>query len=71
MIVSLVLLPIPALCQDAPNVLADTFHIAIGTFIVNTDTTLRLDGEAGEQGQDIDWERNFGEGDAYRFRLDG
>lgn len=51
--------------------LADTFHIAIGTFIVNTDTTLRLDGEAGEQGQDIDWEKNFGEGDAYRFRLDG
>jgi hypothetical protein len=70
-IASLVLLPIPALCQEAPNVLADTFHISLGTFIVNTDTTLRLDGEAGEQGQDIDWERNFGEGDAYRFRLDG
>ena len=51
--------------------LEDTFHIALGTFIVNTDTTLRLDGEAGEQGTEIDWEKNFGEGDVYRFRLDG
>ena len=50
--------------------LGDTFHISLGTFIVDTDTTLRLDGEAGEQGKDIDWEKNFGEGDAYRFRLD-
>lgn len=70
-IASLVLLPTPAFCQDAPTALADTFHISLGTFIVNTDTTLRLDGEAGEQGQDIDWEKNFGEGDVYRFRLDG
>jgi hypothetical protein len=69
-IAGLLLLPVPAFCQDAPSVLTDTFNIALGTFIVNTDTTLRLDGEAGEQGRDIDWERNFGEGDAYRFRLD-
>jgi hypothetical protein len=70
MIAGLVLLPFPAFCQDAPSALEDTFHVALGTFIVNTDTTLRLDGEAGEQGTDIDWERNFGEGDAYRFRMD-
>ena len=71
MIAGLVLLPVAALCQDAPGALEDTFHVELGTFIVNTDTTLRLDGEAGEQGQEIDWEKNFGEGDAYRFRLDG
>jgi hypothetical protein len=71
MIAGLVLLPVRAFCEDAPSVLEDTFHIALGTFIVNTDTTLRLDGEAGEQGRDIDWEKNFGEGDVYRFRLDG
>ena len=70
-IAALVLLPVPAFCDDAPNVLEDTFYVALGTFIVNTDTTLRLDGEAGEQGTQIDWEKNFGEGDVYRFRLDG
>ena len=69
-IAGLVLLPVPAFCQDVPSVLEDTFHIALGSFIVNTDTTLRLDGEAGEQGQEIDWEKNFGEGDVNRFRLD-
>lgn len=71
MIAGLVVLPAPAFCEDAPSALEDTFHVALGTFIVNTDTTLRLDGEAGEQGTDIDWEKNFGEGDVYRFRLDG
>jgi hypothetical protein len=69
-IAGLVLLPIPAFCEDAPGVLGDTFNIALGTFIVNQDTTLRLDGDAGEQGRDIDWERNFGDGDVNRFRLD-
>jgi hypothetical protein len=59
------------LCEDAPSVLNDAFYIAVGTFVVNTDTTLRLDGDAGEQGKPIDWEKNFGEGDVNRFRLDG
>ena len=71
MIAGLVLLPVAALCQDAPGALEDTFHVEVGTFIVNTDTTLRLDGEAGEQGTQIDFEKDFGEGDVSRFRLDG
>jgi hypothetical protein len=70
-IAALVLLPMPALCEDPPGVLGDAFNVAVGTFIVNTDTTLRLDGNAGEQGKEIDWEKNFGEGDVNRFRLDG
>ena len=70
-IAGLSLLPVPALCDDAPGILGDAFYIAVGTFIVDTDTTLRLDGEAGAQGRPIDWEKNFGDGDANRFRLDG
>lgn len=66
----LALLPVPALCDEARGVLGDAFYIAVGTFIVDTDTTLRLDGDAGEQGIPIDWERNFGDGDVNRFRLD-
>ena len=68
---ALVLAPVSAFCQDAPSILEDTFHVSLGTFVVDTDTKLRLDGEAGEQGRVIDWERNFGEGDVNRFRLDG
>lgn len=64
------LLPVPALCDNARGVLGDSFYIAVGTFVVDTDTTLRLDGDAGEQGIPIDWERNFGDGDVNRFRLD-
>jgi hypothetical protein len=71
LLAALALLPVPALCKDAPSILEDSFHISLGTFIVDTDTTLRLDGEAGEQGRVLDWERNFGEGDVNRFRLDG
>lgn len=65
------MLPVPALCDDAPGILRDSFYIAVGTFIVDTDTTLRLDGNAGQQGRPIDWEKNFGEGDVNRFRFDG
>jgi hypothetical protein len=69
-IAGLTLLPFTALCEDSRGVLGDTFQISLGTFIVNTDTTLRLDGDAGEQGREIDWEKNFGEGDVNRFRVD-
>lgn len=67
----LALLPVPALCDDAPDLLNNSFYFAVGTFIVDTDTTLRLDGNAGQQGRPVDWEKNFGEGDVNRFRFDG
>ncbi|GFE85187.1 hypothetical protein GCM10011488_01410 [Steroidobacter agaridevorans] len=70
-VAALALLPVPALCDDARGALGDAFYIAVGTFIVDTDTTLRLDGNAGQQGVPIDWERNFGDGDVNRFRFDG
>ncbi len=67
----LALLPVPALCDEARGALGDSFYIAVGTFIVDTDTTLRLDGNAGERGIPIDWEKDFGDGDVNRFRFDG
>lgn len=70
-IASLALLPTPALCDDVPNILGDSLYVAVGTFLVDTETTLRLEGDAGQQGTPIDWEKNFGEGDVYRFRFDG
>ena len=59
-----------ALADDAPNVLTDAFQLSLGSFIVSTDTEVRLDGDAGE-GTNVRWEEEFGRGDVTRFRIDG
>jgi hypothetical protein len=59
---------------EGPNLLDKGFDVSLGTFIVNQNTTVRLDGKTSGEiipGTSIDWERNFGDGDATRFRLDG
>jgi len=56
---------------DKPNVLEDSFFIALGTYLVDADTDLELKGDAGESGTRIDWNRTFGEGSLTRIRLDG
>jgi hypothetical protein len=57
--------------SPGPNLLEDSFMASLGSFILESDTSVRLDGEAGEVGTDIDWNRSFGGGDATRFRVDG
>ena len=54
-----------------PNLITDTFMATLGVFILNSETTVRLDGAAGEVGTDFDWEENFGDSDGSRFRVDG
>lgn len=61
----------PARAADAPNLLDDTFNVAIGTFAIRTDTTLRVDGSLTDLGTPVDWEETFGKGDANRLRIDG
>ena len=56
--------------DEAPNLLEDPFYIGLGTYIVNSDTEVSLNGEGG-QGTRVDWDRTFGGGDVTRFRLDG
>ena len=56
--------------DEAPNLLEDPFYLGLGTYIVNSDTEVSLNGEAG-QGTRVDWDRTFGGGDVTRFRLDG
>ena len=60
-----------ALAEEAANVLTDPFYVALGGFVLDSDTNVRLDGEAGEQGTEINWENTFGGGDSTRFRIDG
>lgn len=59
------------LADESPDLLTVPFNVALGSFILNTDTDVRLDGDTGA-GTDIDWERSLGDdGDQTRFRLDG
>lgn len=57
--------------SGGPNLLEDKFMATLGTFILETNTTVRLDGPTGEVGTDFDWEENFGGSDGNRFRVDG
>ena len=56
--------------DEMPDVLNDPWQLSLGSFIVDTDTEVRLDGDT-QGGTDIDWENTFGGGDATRFRIDG
>ncbi len=51
------------------DLLKNPLYVALGTFIVDTDTTVSLDGEAG-QGSRVDLEKTFGDDSATRIRLD-
>jgi len=62
----------------APIARADDFNLieqrgqaSLGTFINSSAMTIRVDGAAGQAGTTIDWDREFGKGEATRFRLDG
>jgi len=68
------LLAASAANAEGPNLLDNGFNVSLGTFIVNQNTEVRLDGTtAGEvlPGSPVDWEKTFGDGDTTRFRLDG
>jgi hypothetical protein len=64
------LCPLAAFADDAPNLLTNPFHLALGTYIVDTDTEVSLNGSSNE-GTRVDWENTFGSGDVTRFRFDG
>lgn len=70
LLASLVLAPFPALAGDAPSLLDDSFYVALGTFILNSDTEVSLNGDVAE-GTPVDWEQTFGDNDVTRVRLDG
>jgi hypothetical protein len=61
---------LPAQAEE-PDPLENPFHLTLGTFLVNTDTEVRVDGKLGT-GTPVDFDKTFGdEGDQSRFRLDG
>ncbi len=52
------------------GLLNDRFTAVLGTFVVGTNTKLRVDGSAGETGTEVNLERELGFKDANRFRVD-
>ena len=64
------LIPIRAMSEGDPDPLNDPFFISLGTYLVNTDTTVRLDGTTQDAGTRVDWDRTFGDATATQFRVD-
>jgi hypothetical protein len=56
---------------EGPDLLEQPFSLSLGTYILNTDTDVRLDASNEETGTEFNWEDAFGGGDASRFRFDG
>jgi hypothetical protein len=59
----------PAASADRPDLLSDPFIFSLGTYVINDETRLRVDGKDGELGTPINWSRTFGGGDLTRFRM--
>jgi len=55
---------------DKPQPLDDAFAVSLASFVLSSDTKVRLDGDTSA-GTKFDWENTFGIGDATRFRVDG
>lgn len=53
------------------NLITAKASASLGTFINDNSLKIRLDGEVGGQGTEVDWGDTFGGGDQSRFRLDG
>jgi hypothetical protein len=64
------LIPSHAMGEGAPDPLNDPFFVSLGTYLVNTDTTIRLDGTTQNTGTRVDWDRTFGDATATQFRVD-
>jgi hypothetical protein len=67
-VAGLMVVAAPGAFAEAGNPLNDRFNFSLGGFLLETDTTIRVDGEA--RGSEIDAGRDLGLQDADRFRLD-
>jgi hypothetical protein len=63
--------PACAQAEDSGDLLTDRFVISLGTYLLSTDTQVRLNGSAGTVGSNVDLKRDLGLHDSTRFRLDG
>jgi hypothetical protein len=57
--------------DEHASLLTDRFVVSLGTYLLTTDTQVRLNGSAGTEGSTVDLKRDLGLHDSDRFRLDG
>lgn len=58
-----------AFADESPNLLTDSFQVALGTFVITSEPTIQLKGDTGS-GDRVDFDEALGGGDSQRFRLD-
>jgi hypothetical protein len=58
----------PVLAEGGPSLLNDRFEIALGTFGIDSQPTIELNGSAGSA--EVDFDREIGGGDSFRARVD-
>ena len=58
-----------AFADETPNLLTDSFQVALGTFIITSEPTIQLKGDTGN-GDRVDFDEALGGGDSQRIRLD-
>lgn len=58
-----------AFAADAPDLLTDSFQVAIGTFAISSEPEVQLNGEVSS-GDKVDFDEKLGGGDEQRVRLD-
>jgi hypothetical protein len=58
-----------AFADETPNLLTDSFQVALGTFVVTSEPTVQLKGDTSN-GDRVDFDEALGGGDSQRFRLD-
>lgn len=62
--------PLAAVAAEGPNLLEDDWQLSIGSFLINSEPTIKLNGEA-QTGTDVNFEDALGGGDVTRIRMDG
>ena len=58
-----------AFADESPNLLTDSFQVALGTFILTSEPTIQLKGDTSS-GDKVDFDEALGGGDSQRIRLD-
>jgi hypothetical protein len=58
-----------AFADEAPDLLTDSFQVAIGTFAISSEPEVQLNGEVSS-GDKVDFDEKLGGGDEQRVRLD-
>jgi hypothetical protein len=58
-----------AFADEAPNMLTDSFQVALGTFIITSEPSIQLNGDTSA-GDKVNFDEQLGGGDSQRLRFD-